>query len=229
EATFIARGAERAKSAAKGTDFEVVLEQLLGEVARATGDALENTASGAGDLMRSKKGDFVLTVDPQSCEGCDVRVVIEAKDRNMSWRELREELAAAKLNRSAQMAMVVFTPQHAPAGVAPFDVRSGHVLCVIDPEAPDVSTLAAALRLARLYAIASLERRADTVDVRRVSQAVAAVRGELDAVRALKTQLTAIGRTAGEVSTGLDRMRENVLSKVADAEAYLRVGAAARD
>ncbi|HUR16804.1 MAG TPA: hypothetical protein VMZ33_05940, partial [Candidatus Limnocylindrales bacterium] len=229
EATFIARGAERAKSAAKGTDFEVVLEQLLGEVARATGDALENTASGAGDLMRSKKGDFVLTVDPQSCEGCDVRVVIEAKDRNMSWRELREELAAAKLNRSAQMAMVVFTPQHAPAGVAPFDVRSGHVLCVIDPEAPDVSTLAAALRLARLYAIASLERRADTIDVRRVSQAVAAVRGELDAVRALKTQLTAIGRTAAEVSTGLDRMRENVLSKVADAEAYLRVGAAGRD
>ena len=109
------------------------------------------------------------------------------------------------------MAVAVFTPKHAPAGVAPFDVRSGHVLCVIDPEAPDATTLAAAVRLARLYAIASLERKADTIDVRRVSQAVAAVRGELDAVRALKTQLTAIGRTAGEVSTGLDRMRDNVL------------------
>ena len=96
EATFIARGAERARSAAKGADFEVILEQMLGEVARATGDALENTATAAGDVMRSKKGDFVLTIDPQSCEGCDVRVVIEAKDRGMSWRELREELAAAK-------------------------------------------------------------------------------------------------------------------------------------
>jgi hypothetical protein len=100
------------------------------------------------------------------------------------------------------------------------------VLCVIDPDAPDPAALAAAVRLARLYALASLERQSDAIDPRRVAQAIAAVRGELDAVRALKTQLTAIGRTAGEVSTGLDRMRENVLARVADAEVLLRVDTA---
>jgi hypothetical protein len=50
------------------------------------------------------------------------------------------------------------------------------------------------------------------------------VRAELDAVRALKTQLTSIGRAAGEVAQGLDRMREQVLARVADAEGLLQSG-----
>ena len=227
EAAFAARGAERARSAAKGTDFEVLLEQLLGDAVRATGDAVERTGTIAGDEIRSKKGDFLLTVDPQMCGGADVRVVIEAKDRGLSWREIREELTAAKRNRGAQVAMAIFTPAHAPTGVAPFDVRFGHVLCVVDPEAPDLATLVAATRLARLHALATLDSAHTEVDAARVLQAVAAVRGELDCVRGLKTQLTSIGRAATEVSQGIDRMRDRVLARIADAEAQLQPGAAA--
>jgi len=224
EATFVARGSERARSAAKGTDFELLLDEMLAEAVRGTGDAVEHTASATGDVIRSKKGDFLLTVDPQMCGGAELRVVIEAKDRGLSWRQIREELAEAKRNRSAAVAVAVFTPNHAPTGVAPFDVRFGHVLCVVDPEAPDAPALAAAVRLARLYAIASLAQRESEIDATRVLQAVAAVRAELDAVRGLKTQLTSIGRAATEVSQGLERLREQVLARVADAEAQLQAG-----
>lgn len=227
EATFVARGAERARSAAKGADFEDLLEEMLADVVRGCGDVVERTGTAVGDVIRSKKGDFLLTVSPALTGGAELRVVIEAKDRNVSWREIREELAEAKRNRGAGVALAIFTPAHAPSGVAPFDVRYGDVFCVIDPDAPDAATLAAAVRLARLYALATLAERGTEIDPARVMQAVAAVRAELDAVRGLKTQLTSIGRAASEVSQGLDRMREQVLARVADAEAQLQAGVVA--
>jgi hypothetical protein len=224
EAAFATRGAERAKSAAKGADFEALLEEMLVEVVRGTSDCIEKTAVATGDVIRSKKGDFLLTIDPQMCGGSELRVVIEAKDRKVSWREIRDELTAAKQNRRAAVAMAVFTAAHAPSGIAPFDIRFGHIVCVVDPDAPDLATLSAAVRLARLHAIASLHGQERSVDATRVLAAVSAVRNELDTVRGLKTQLTSIGRTAADVAQGLDRVRENVLARVADAEALLQVG-----
>jgi hypothetical protein len=221
EAAATARAGERAKSAAKGADFEDLLDQLLGTLVQGTGDVVERTGDAAGDVIRSRKGDFLLTLDPRSCGGAEVRVVVEAKDRQLSWREIREELAQARRNRGAAVALCVFTPDHAPSAVAPFDVRFGHVFCVIDPAAPDLSILNAALRLCRLHAIASLTESSDQFDVNRVAAAVAAVRTELDAIRRLKVQLTSIRHTATEVTAGLDRLRDQVLARVSDAEALL--------
>ena len=225
EAASAARASERSKSAAKGMDFEDLLEDMLGDCAQGAGDMVERTGSVSGDVMRSKKGDFLLTIDPQWCGGADLRVVIEAKNRRLSWPQIREELDSAKRNRGANVALAVFSPEHAPKGVAPFDVRYGHVLCVVDPESPDSVTLGAAVRLARLYALAATAAADDRIDVGRVGAALAAVKAELEALRRLKTSLTSIRDTATEVSAGLDRLREAVLARVADAESQLRVQA----
>ncbi|MEP7360404.1 MAG: hypothetical protein ABI744_02385, partial [Chloroflexota bacterium] len=196
EAASTARAAERAKSSAKGMDFEDTLQDMLAEAVRGTGDTVERCGVTTGDVIRSKKGDFLLTIDPQWCGGAELRVVIEAKNRTMSWREMRDELNEAKRNRGAAVALAVFTPEHAPAGVAPFDVRHGHVFAVIDPNAPDVATLTAAVRLARLHALASLATQKAEVDPARIAAALAALKTELEAVRALKTSLTEIGKYA---------------------------------
>lgn len=224
EAAASARGAERARSAAKGTDFEDLLERMLADLLRGRDDTLSRTAVETGNVIRSKKGDYVLTVDPLLCRGSDVRVVIEAKDRAISARELREELAQAKRNRGAQVAMVVMTPAHAPAGAAPFDLRHGDVYCVVDPESPDPAVLDAAVRLARLLAIASLREQQAEVDASAVATALGRIRNELDSVRALKVHLTSIGQAAKDVHAGLDRLRDQVLVRVAEAEAELQPG-----
>jgi hypothetical protein len=226
EAAYAARIGERSRSSAKGRDFEDLLEELLAEAVRGTGDVVERTAVAAGDVIRSRKGDFLLTVDPQWCGGADLAIVIEAKNRGRSWREMREELTDAKRNRGASVALAVFTPEHAPTGVAPFDVRYGHVFCVIDPDAPDAATLTAAVRLARLHALASLASASTDIDAPRLAQALAALKAELDAVRRLKVQLSSIRTTAGEVAVGLDRLREQVLLRVGEAEAQLQPRAA---
>src|SRR5829696_469219 len=218
EAAQAARAGERARSAAKGGDFEDLIERLLGEVARGANDLLERTGTDAGDAGRSKKGDFVVTLDPDVCRGADVRVVVEAKDRRVSGREMRDELRAAKTNRDAASALVIFTPAHAPAGIAPFDVRAGDVYAVIDPQDPDPATLQAAMRLARLLALATLRESEAEVDLTEVQAALTGIRETLEVVRGLKVQLTSIGTSSENVSRALDKLREAVLAWIGRAE-----------
>jgi hypothetical protein len=224
EASDKARAEERAKGTAKGGDFEDALELRLGELARATGDLLERTGTDPGDSLRSKKGDFVLGIDPTRTRGVDLRVVIEAKDRSVSLRRFSAELAEAKENRRAAIALAVFTTQGAPAGVAPLAVIGSDVYCVYDPEA-DATPIAleAALRLARALALASLRESAVQLDVPAVQEALAEIQRAVGEVQGMKSRLTSISKAAGEVSGLLDSMRLAVLRSVKDVEAQLEV------
>ena len=223
EAASRARAEERSRSAAKGADFEDLLEDLLGDLARGAGDLLDRTSNEAGAVIGSKKGDFVLTIDPRLARGADLRVVVEAKDRAMSQRAMREELREARENRGAAIAIVAWTPAHAPTGVAPFALVGDDVHVVIDPEVPDATYLEAAVRLARLLAVASIQEREVEVDAAAIGRALAGVREQLDAIRALKSQLTSVSTATKAVWTGLDQLRTGILARVTEAEAELRL------
>jgi hypothetical protein len=223
EAAATARAGERARSAAKGTDFEDLLEGMLADAVRGSDHLVERTSDVAGDVIRSKKGDFVLTVDPATTRGASVRIVVEAKDRAISGRAMRDELTEARRNRDAAVGLVVFSTAHAPAGIAPFDVRMGDVYCAIDPDDPQAATLDAAFRLARLLALASTRESDTDIDAAAVHEALERVRAELDAVRGLKTKLTTIGTAAKAVNAGLDQLRDGIVVRIAEAEVELQV------
>ena len=225
EAAASARAAERARSAAKGADFEDLVEDLLAHSLRGTDHVLERTSDAIGHVLGSKKGDFLITLDPDTMRGASVRMVVECKDRAVSGRAMRDELVEARRNRDAAVALVVFSTAHAPSGIAPFDVRMGDVYCAIDPRDPEPATLEAAFRLARLLAISSVRGPEVTVDAEAVRAALGRIGLELDALRALKTRLTTIGTAANAVSAGLEQLREGVLARVAEAEAELCRGA----
>ena len=226
EAASRARADERARSAAKGGDFEDLLEGMLGDLARGAGDLLDRTGTETGSVLGSKKGDFVLTLDARMTRGADVRVVVEAKDRTMSQRAMREELREARENRGAAVAMAVWTPAHAPTGVAPFAMVGDDVHVVVDPESPDAAYLEAAVRLARLLALAQLQDREVEVDAAAIARALAGVREQLEAIRALKTQLTSVSNATKAVWNGLDALKTGILARVTEAEAELRISAA---
>jgi hypothetical protein len=222
EAAAAARGAERAKSTAKGADFEDLLDAMLADLARGAGDLVDRTGMEAGAVAKSKKGDFVLTLDSRVARGHDLRVVIEAKDRPMSARAIREELREARENRGAAVGLVVFTLAHAPSGIAPFAIIAGDVYCVIDPADPDPATLEAAVKLARLLALTTLDEREVEVDAAAIGSALTAIREQLEMVRNLKTQVTSISNTARTVWAGIDAMRANIIARVEEAEAEIR-------
>jgi hypothetical protein len=120
------------------------------------------------------------------------------------------------------VAVAVFTPAHAPTGVAPFSLVGGDVYCVIDPDAPEPATLEAAVRLARLLALATLAEREVSVDAVAIGAALTAIREQLEVVRQLKSQLTSISNATKAVWTGLDTMRSGILARVAEAESEMR-------
>jgi hypothetical protein len=223
EAASRARADERSRSAAKGGDFEDLLEDLLGNLARGTGDLLDRTGTETGAVLGSKKGDFVLTLDTRLTRGSDLRVVVEAKDRAVSQRAMRDELREARENRSAAVAIVAWTPAHAPTGIAPFALVGEDVHVVVDPEAPESAYLEAAVRLARLMALGRLDERDVDIDAAAVSRHLAGIREQLDAIRQLKSQLTSISNATKGVWTGLDTLRNGILLRVAEAEGELRV------
>lgn len=227
EAGNRARAEERARGTAKGADFEDLLEERLAELARGAGDYLERTGGEAGDTLRSKKGDFVLTVDPSRTRGTELRVVIEAKDRSISRRAMTAELADARENRAAAGAMVVFSPQAAPNGVSPFALVGTDVYAVFDPEADEDIALEAALRLARALALVTLREAAGHVDVAAVGEALDEIGQQLAAVQGMKAKLTSIGTAARDVSSALDLMRAGVLRSVRAVEEQLTAADAA--
>jgi hypothetical protein len=227
EAAAGARAIERSKSAAKGTDYEDQLELELGRIARGAGDLLDRTGTDVGTGLRSKKGDFVLTVDPALTSGIDLRIVLEAKDRPLSMRAARDELREARENRSAAIGIIVFTPAHAPSGIDPFTLVGTDVYCVFDPDAPQPALLEAAVRLARLLALASLRERDAEIDAVAVAGALRGIREAMDATRALKMKLTSISNATKDVWAGLESLNVNVLQKVQLAEQELRVAAPA--
>ena len=126
----------------------------------------------------------------------------------MSMRAMRDELREARENRGAAVAVVVFTPAHAPTGVAPFNLVGDDVYCVIDPEAPEPATLEAAVRLARLLALASLVEHEVEVDAAAIAAALTAIREQLEVVRHAQGAADLdLDRDEG----GLDRSRHDAL------------------
>lgn len=228
EAAATARASERARSAAKGADFEDLVEDLLAHSVRGSDHLVERTADMAGNVIRSRKGDFVVTLDPASVRGATLRVVVECKDRAMSGKAMRDELIEARRNRDAAVGLVVFSTAHAPIGIAPFDVRMGDVYCAIDPADPQPANLQAALRLARLLVLSTVRDKDADVDTAAVHDALERVSAELDALRGLKMKLTTIGSAAKAVNAGLDQLRDGIVARIAEAEAELRLDAPPR-
>jgi hypothetical protein len=218
-----ARAEERAKGTAKGADFEEALEERLAVMARGLGDLVELTGAEGGDAMTSKRGDLVITVDPTRTRGVTLRIVVEAKDRSMPLARMARELADARVNRSAAVALAVFTPHTAPISIAPLAMIGPDVYAIYDPETDDAVALEAAYRAARILALLTLRDAPVQLDSEAVARELEELTRQVDCVRSLKTKLTHIGSTAREVSDALDLLRTGVLRSVKELEAQLAV------
>ena len=141
----------------------------------------------------------------------------------MPLGRMATELADARSNRSAAVALAVFTPHTAPASVAPLAMVGPDVFATYDPATDDAIALEAAYRTARILALLTLRDAAVELDAEAVTRSLDDLARQVDVVRSLKTKLTHIGSTAREVSDALDILRAGVLRSVRELESQLAV------
>src|ERR1700722_14255228 len=219
EAARDARADEREKGTAKGLDFEDAVEARLDTLLRGTGDLVEPTGTSVGNSVRSRKGDFLITLDPSWTRGVPVCIAVEAKSGRVGLSKLRRDLDETRNNRSAVVAVAVYRAGNAPSGCAPFTLHGEHIICEFDPDDPDDTAFTAAVRLGRALALSSAREHADVVDATAVRRDLDGIRAQLNAIAGMKSKLTSISTATGDVRNGLDALRQGVLDRVVSIEA----------
>jgi hypothetical protein len=171
------------KTALKGGKFEDSVHALVTELVAPLGDVAEQTGTETG-CAGTKKGDEVVTLNPEDTHGCDVRYTLEAKDRGLSMRATFEELDGAMENRDTEVAIAVFScTEHAPTHL-PFSHNGNKAVVVLDKDELDTCGLRLALMWARWMVQRSVAEDSSGVDIVAIQQLVD------DAARALNRHAT---------------------------------------
>jgi len=218
---------ERKRGTAKGADFESRIVAEYTEMLRATDDAIEGTGGVTGSVTDSKKGDAVITLNAKEGAAQTLRIVVEVKDKAMTQPAIEKELAEAKENRKADVALMIFSEAAAPAGIAPFQINRYGVFCAVDPEAPDLAILEAGYRLAKISARIVKRTEGSGADLSAVKDAIETMRSRLETVKEIKKTLTAIDATTDKARDELDTLRAAVAAEIDRIEEQVRASAAA--
>ena len=112
-------------------------------------------------------------------------------------------------------------------GSAPFTLHGEHIICELDPDDPDDTGFAAALRVARVLALVAVRDRSAVVDAAAVRRDLDGIRSQLDAIAGMKSKLTSISTATGDVRNGLDALRQGVMDRVLAIEGNVAEVAAA--
>jgi|TARA_R110000868_G_scaffold409926_4_gene696579 hypothetical protein len=177
-ATLKARKLEKARGTRHGDDFQDAVGEYVEADARNRGDVCERTTNTVGRIPRSKTGDFVLTMGPESVAAGGA-IAIEAKqEQGYDLKSVLDEIGKARTNRDAEVGIFVLSKLVAPEEMEPLTRYGNDIVVVWDAE--DCMTdvvLASALSLARALVarrgVVDKERAADLTELDKAMQRIA--------------------------------------------------------
>jgi hypothetical protein len=208
-----AKAAAFEHSAAKGFSFEHLLEEALTEIAAAFEDVAARVGGTPGG--RSRKGDFVVALNPADTNGEEPSYVLEAKDSPKKLPEIMKELDQAMANRGAVAAIAVFARAEQSPTKLPFQPFDNKAVVIFDKDAPDKLALRLACCWARWIARRNLAKAADDIDLGRIASLIEAARQGLATSSKIRTALNGS-------KTQIDRALGHVESLVVDVAAALQ-------
>lgn len=222
-AALKARKQEKARSTRHGDDFQDAVGEFVETDARNRGDICENTTCKVGRIPRSKTGDFVVTMGPESA-AAGGSIVIEAKqEQGYDLKSILTEIAQARTNRDAAVGIFVLSSLAAPEEMEPLARYGNDIVIVWDAEDPltDV-VLNAALSLARgLIAgqsVASKERAADLSELDKAMQRIAKDAGSLGEII---TWSTTVENNGNKIRTKAERLKQDLENQVERLDEHL--------
>jgi hypothetical protein len=209
--------------AAKGLAYEDQVRPALEAAFAAHGDIVEATGGTPGLDGKNKKGDFVVTLNPETLGGRDRRVVIEAKDRPSQKLGGKTGaltyLAEAMRNRAADAGILVCsTPVPALSGHRLRVYAGNRVLVRYDKTEADPLALEVACQLARALAARSLGDEDTGASRRLLSERVERLREVIEQAREIHGGALEAKRGIQRVDTAYEKMRMEALAIIYELE-----------
>lgn len=190
-------------TAIKGAAYEDTVHAELARIVEPYGDIAEQAGTTSG-VTGGKKGDEVVTLNPDETRGHGARYVLEIKDRKLGLSAILAELDEAQANRGALASIAVFSRDANCPAAGPFTYHGTRALAVLDKDDPDPG----ALRLACLWARWTTRRQlADDhvgVDTERIEALIAEGSRALDRLASIRRCHTAARNKIQEAGSQVD-------------------------
>lgn len=224
ESAEVAAKTEAEKGTQKGLEYEDLVFAEVEKIASVLGDTSEPTGDKPGQLLNNKLGDVVVTLDSSQTGGATLKIVFEAKDREMYMHALLDELEEAKENRNAEVAVGVVsgknTLKDVKESIGVFrDYSNKRTICVLDKENPDPMALEVAYKLARAKLVLGLqakEMKAGSIDIAAVNTLIDEITTHLSEFSSIKSNLTKATGSINNVQTQIDDMKTGLSRKLED-------------
>lgn len=217
--TLNAREAVRevaARGTQKGREFEERCEADLEEAASPYSDAIDKTGDTAGRAGRSKKGDFVATLD-----GSGRKIVFEMKDVDrIGPTGIKAELKEAMDNRGAAYGVLVAKSRGSLAGgIGWFNEYDGNKLaCAVEDAegnpAMDGGMIEVAYRWARSRVADAQEARAGEVDTALIKEKVREIGEHIEEARRIKRECTNIDNSSKKIREWAESVEKGLRAKI---------------
>jgi hypothetical protein len=211
-----ARKEAEAKSTTHGAVFEEEVGRALRAVAGPAGDVVEECGTTTGTIPKSKVGDFVVTLSPDSAAP-GARIVVEAKESAAyDLKKTLEEADVARRNRDAGISLFVHSTRTAPAGLAPLARYGSDFVVLWDPGDPstDVVLRAGYLAAKALSLRAVRASRAEAASFQLIDKAVETIRKQLEGFGDIRTYSETVGTTAKKILERARIMSETIEKQV---------------
>ncbi len=215
--TLQVRRQEMLRGTQHGALFEDAVFEFIVRDGQSQGDLVTHTGQEVGLIARSKVGDCVIELGPESAAPGG-RIVIEAKQHaGYNMQKAVEEMDVARKNRSAQVGLFVWSRLSAPAGTAALNRIGNDVFVVWDAEDSHCDLiLQAGISLARALCVRT--RRvsvAQKADFDSIDKAILEVEGRTNKLDEVEKSAQAIAGHSEKILTWV-RVSRTTLAKQID-------------
>ncbi|MDP3990950.1 MAG: hypothetical protein Q8P63_01500 [Candidatus Nealsonbacteria bacterium] len=216
--------AEAKKGTQKGFEYEELVFMEVEKIAHVLGDTCLPTGKEIGQVLNSKLGDTVVTLNSSETGGATLKIVFEAKDKEMYLSTLLDELEGAQKNRGAGAAIGVVsgkdTLKDVREAIGVFrDYPNKRAICVLDKEIIDPIALEVAYKLARtklLLGLQTKEMKSESIDIATINILIDEIKNNLSEFTTIKSTLTKATGTISNAQTQIDAMKADLVSKLDD-------------
>ena len=211
---IVTRRDDARRSTLHGNEFEQRVGEQLQAHCLAADDVLEAVGDTSGVVPRSKVGDFVVTMGPDSAVA-GASIVVEAKASGAcTLKTTLEEAEIARRNRSASVCLFVHSAQTAPAGLPELHRWGDDIVVVWDADDPatDVRLKAAYLLAKALCIRANRHDEEEAASLAEMDIAIEAIRKQIGGFEEIRTSARTIVN-GGEKILNRARLMEEEISK----------------